>query len=178
MAIIRHTVLNPLNQVKPVTSLKNRRKNAGWSQDNLERVLRRLTQSMQAIPPEQHQANSVAPVRDAGRFSGATTPSGDQDGTDLRRRPGDLRRIVTTATVRTDRLLNRQNHCPSNHSGLARPSRLLRNVNSWLPNGAAPISQSNRPARPQRRQSPVANGVAPAAGTDGLSDTRDCRRGE
>lgn len=41
MAIIRHTALNLLTQAKPVTSLKNRRKKAGWSQDYLEQVIRR-----------------------------------------------------------------------------------------------------------------------------------------
>jgi len=41
MAIIKHTALNLLTQVKPTTSLKNRRKKAGWNQDYLENVLRR-----------------------------------------------------------------------------------------------------------------------------------------
>ena len=41
MAIIRHTALNLLNQAKPVTSLKNRRKKAGWNQNYLEKVIRR-----------------------------------------------------------------------------------------------------------------------------------------
>ena len=39
MAIIRHTALNLLTRAKPVTSLKNRRKKAGWNQDYLERVV-------------------------------------------------------------------------------------------------------------------------------------------
>ena len=41
MAIIRHTALNLLNQAKPVTSLKNRRKKAGWNQNYLEKLIRR-----------------------------------------------------------------------------------------------------------------------------------------
>ena len=41
MAIIKHTALNLLTQAKPVTSLKNRRKKAGWNQDYLEKVIRR-----------------------------------------------------------------------------------------------------------------------------------------
>jgi len=40
MAIIRHTALNLLTQAKPVTSLKNRRKKAGWNSDYLEKVIR------------------------------------------------------------------------------------------------------------------------------------------
>ena len=41
MAIIRHTALNLLNQAKPVTSLKNRRKKAGRNQNYLEKIIRR-----------------------------------------------------------------------------------------------------------------------------------------
>jgi predicted transposase YbfD/YdcC len=40
MAVIRHTALNLLNQAKPTTSLKNRRKKAGWNQEYLERVVK------------------------------------------------------------------------------------------------------------------------------------------
>lgn len=39
MAVIKHTALNMLNQAKPNTSLKNRRKRAGWNQDYLARVV-------------------------------------------------------------------------------------------------------------------------------------------
>lgn len=41
MAIIKHTAMNLLTQAKPVTSLKNRRKKAGWNQDYLEKIIRR-----------------------------------------------------------------------------------------------------------------------------------------
>jgi hypothetical protein len=41
MAIVKHTAMNLLAQVKPVTSLKNRRKKAGWNQDYLEKIIRR-----------------------------------------------------------------------------------------------------------------------------------------
>jgi len=40
MAIIKHTALNLLSQAKPITSLKNRRKKAGWNQDYREEVIR------------------------------------------------------------------------------------------------------------------------------------------
>jgi len=40
MAVIRHTALNMLGQAKPTTSLKNRRKKAGWNQDYLAQVIR------------------------------------------------------------------------------------------------------------------------------------------
>jgi hypothetical protein len=40
MAIIRHTTLNLLSRAKPTTSLKNRRKRAGWNVDYLETVIR------------------------------------------------------------------------------------------------------------------------------------------
>jgi len=40
MAIIKHTALNLLTQAKPITSLKNRRKKAGWNQDYLEKIIR------------------------------------------------------------------------------------------------------------------------------------------
>jgi predicted transposase YbfD/YdcC len=40
MAIIKHTALNLLSQAKPITSLKNRRKKAGWNQDYREKVIR------------------------------------------------------------------------------------------------------------------------------------------
>jgi predicted transposase YbfD/YdcC len=41
MAIVKHTALNLLTQAKPITSLKNRRKKAGWNQDYLEKLIRR-----------------------------------------------------------------------------------------------------------------------------------------
>ena len=40
MAIIRHTALNLLSQAKPTTSLKNRRKRAGWNVNYLETLIR------------------------------------------------------------------------------------------------------------------------------------------
>ncbi len=40
MAIIKHTAMNLLTQAKPITSLKNRRKKAGWNPDYLEKLIR------------------------------------------------------------------------------------------------------------------------------------------
>jgi len=40
MAIVRHTALNLLSRAKPTTSLKNRRKRAGWNVDYLEALIR------------------------------------------------------------------------------------------------------------------------------------------
>jgi predicted transposase YbfD/YdcC len=40
MAVVKHAALNLLNRAKPITSLKNRRKKAGWNQDYLETVIR------------------------------------------------------------------------------------------------------------------------------------------
>jgi predicted transposase YbfD/YdcC len=40
MAVVRHMALNLLQQAKPATSLKNRRKLAGWSTDYLDQLLR------------------------------------------------------------------------------------------------------------------------------------------
>ena len=40
MAIIRHSALNLLSQAKPITSLKNRRKRAGWNTAYLANILR------------------------------------------------------------------------------------------------------------------------------------------
>ena len=40
MAIIRHTVLNLLSRAKPTTSLKNRRKRAGWYVNYLDALIR------------------------------------------------------------------------------------------------------------------------------------------
>jgi predicted transposase YbfD/YdcC len=40
MAVVKHMALNLLHQAKPTTSLKNRRKLAGWSTDYLEQLLR------------------------------------------------------------------------------------------------------------------------------------------
>lgn len=39
MAVIRHSALNLLGQAKPTTSLKNRRKKAGWNQSYLAQVI-------------------------------------------------------------------------------------------------------------------------------------------
>ena len=39
MAVVRHMALNLLRQVKPATSLKNRRKLAGWNLDYLDRLI-------------------------------------------------------------------------------------------------------------------------------------------
>jgi predicted transposase YbfD/YdcC len=39
MAVVKHMALNLLHQAKPTTSLKNRRKLAGWSTDYLEQLL-------------------------------------------------------------------------------------------------------------------------------------------
>jgi predicted transposase YbfD/YdcC len=36
LAIVKHVAMNPLTLAKPTTSLKNRRKRAGWNQDHLE----------------------------------------------------------------------------------------------------------------------------------------------
>jgi predicted transposase YbfD/YdcC len=41
MAIVKHTAMNLLSQAKPITSLKNRRKRAGWNQNYLEKIIRR-----------------------------------------------------------------------------------------------------------------------------------------
>jgi hypothetical protein len=41
MALVKHTALNLLTQAKPIASLKNRRKKAGWNQDYLEKLIRR-----------------------------------------------------------------------------------------------------------------------------------------
>ena len=43
MAIIRHTALNLLSRARPATSLKNRRKRAGWNPDYLDQVIRQTT---------------------------------------------------------------------------------------------------------------------------------------
>ena len=40
MAITRHTALNLLSRAKPTTSLKNRRKRAGWNVDCLKTIIR------------------------------------------------------------------------------------------------------------------------------------------
>jgi hypothetical protein len=49
MAIIKHTAMNLLTQAKPTTSLKNRRKKAGWNADYLEKIIRRTAWDIQAI---------------------------------------------------------------------------------------------------------------------------------
>jgi hypothetical protein len=40
MAVVKHMALNLLCQAKPTTSLKNRRKLAGWSLDYLDQLIR------------------------------------------------------------------------------------------------------------------------------------------
>lgn len=40
MAVVRHMTINLLRQAKPTTSLKNRRKLAGWNLDDLDRLIR------------------------------------------------------------------------------------------------------------------------------------------
>jgi len=40
MGVVKHMALNLLQQAKPATSLKNRRKRAGWSTDSLDQLLR------------------------------------------------------------------------------------------------------------------------------------------
>ena len=40
MAVVRHMAMNLLRQAKPTTSLKNRRKLAGWNLDYLDRLIR------------------------------------------------------------------------------------------------------------------------------------------
>jgi len=40
LAIVRHAALNLVFQAKPTTSLKNRRKRAGWNTDYLASILR------------------------------------------------------------------------------------------------------------------------------------------
>jgi predicted transposase YbfD/YdcC len=40
MAVVKHIALNLLQQAKPTTSLKNRRKPAGWSTDYLNPLIR------------------------------------------------------------------------------------------------------------------------------------------
>jgi predicted transposase YbfD/YdcC len=40
MAVVRHMALNLLHQSKPTTSLKNRRKRAGWNTVYLESLIR------------------------------------------------------------------------------------------------------------------------------------------
>ena len=39
MAVVRHMALNLLSQAKPNTSLKNRRKRAGWNTTYLEQLI-------------------------------------------------------------------------------------------------------------------------------------------
>ncbi len=40
MAVVKHIALNLLRDAKPTTSLKNRRKLAGWNRDYLYAILR------------------------------------------------------------------------------------------------------------------------------------------
>ena len=39
MAVVKHMALNLLQKAKPTTSLKNRRKRAGWNNDYLAEVI-------------------------------------------------------------------------------------------------------------------------------------------
>ena len=50
MAVIRHTALNLLSRAKPTTSLKNRRKRAGWNVDYLETVIRQTAGDCRLFP--------------------------------------------------------------------------------------------------------------------------------
>ena len=43
MAVVKHMALNLLHQAKPTTSLKNRRKQAGWNSDHLAQVIQQAT---------------------------------------------------------------------------------------------------------------------------------------
>ena len=43
MAVVKHMALNLLHQAKPATSLKNRRKRAGWNADYLAQVIQQTT---------------------------------------------------------------------------------------------------------------------------------------
>lgn len=43
MAVVRHMALNLLTQARPATSLKNRRKRAGWSADYPAQVIQQTT---------------------------------------------------------------------------------------------------------------------------------------
>jgi predicted transposase YbfD/YdcC len=43
MAVVKHMAMNLLRQAKPTTSLKNRRKRAGWNTSYLERLIRQTT---------------------------------------------------------------------------------------------------------------------------------------
>ncbi len=40
MATVKHMAMNLVRQAKPITSLKNRRKIAGWNRDYLETLIR------------------------------------------------------------------------------------------------------------------------------------------
>jgi hypothetical protein len=43
MAVVKRMALSLLRQVRPTASLKNRRKLAGWSLDDLDRIIRGAT---------------------------------------------------------------------------------------------------------------------------------------
>ena len=43
MAVVKHMAMNLLRDAKPMTSLKNRRKLAGWNVDYLDQLLRGAT---------------------------------------------------------------------------------------------------------------------------------------
>jgi len=43
MAVVKHMALNLLTQARPTTSLKNRRKRAGWNTNYLAHVIQQTT---------------------------------------------------------------------------------------------------------------------------------------
>ena len=43
MAVVKHMALNLLTQARPTTSLKNRRKRAGWNESYLAQVIQQTT---------------------------------------------------------------------------------------------------------------------------------------
>jgi hypothetical protein len=43
MAVVKHMAMNLLHRAKPTTSLKNRRKRAGWNTSYLEGLIRQTT---------------------------------------------------------------------------------------------------------------------------------------
>ncbi len=50
MAVVKHMALNLLTQARPTTSLKNRRKRAGWNTDYLAHVIQQTTQTFTRLP--------------------------------------------------------------------------------------------------------------------------------
>jgi hypothetical protein len=62
MAVVKHMALNLVRQAKPTTSLKNRRKLAGWNPDYLETLIHQTARNVQAIPLPHHAAKIPRPV--------------------------------------------------------------------------------------------------------------------